>query len=179
MRLATVLASLALALTASPALAQIGAGGGQILIESDRSELRNDEAMAVFEGAVEATQGDARLRANRIEVAFERAAQSAEPGSMGAMREVTALGEVLYETPEETARSDRAVYNIGANTLVLTGDVVVRQGCDVSIGDRLTVDLTTGNSQLDGRQPAPGESGGRVRVVLYPEGEAEARNNCE
>jgi len=174
MRLFILAAALA-TLAAAPAAAQIGRAEGPILIDSDRSELRNDEGLAIFEGNVEATQGDARLLSNRLEVEFERAAATGGPGAMGAMERVIATGDVYYITPKETARGRRAVYDIASETLQLTGDVVVRQGCDVSTGDKLTVDLVTGNSTMDGRRDADS----RVRVVLYPDGEAEARDNCQ
>ena len=169
--------ALALAVAATPAAAQIGKAEGPILIDSDRSELRNDEGRAIFEGNVEATQGQARLLSNRLEVEFEKAGQTGGPGSMGAMETVIATGDVFYITPEETARGQRAVYDITTETLVMTGDVVVKQGCDVSTGDKLTVDLVTGNSTMDGKQSTGGND--RVRVVLYPDGEAEQRDNCE
>ena len=51
------------------------------------------------------------------------------------------------------------------NTVTLTGTVVVTQGQNVVRGDRLTVDLTTGVSRVEGRQGRRGA--GRERL-FYP-----------
>lgn len=182
MRFLIVALSALAALWAVPAPAQIGQGGGPVLIDAARAEVQNDAGRVIFEGQAEAVQGDARLRADRIEVEYERAArpggdgQRPGIGSMGEMERVIATGNVYYVTPEETATGDRAVYELATETIVFTGNVTVKQGCDVSTGERLTVNLRTGDSQMAGQQDG---DGGRVQVVLYPEGEAQQRDNCE
>lgn len=63
-------------------------------------------------------------------------------------------------TPGEAAEAQQAVYDISSGQLVLTGDVILTQGPTVLSAGRMTVDLTSGTGQMDGR----------VRTVFQPGG---------
>ena len=107
-------------------------------------------------GRAEITQGDARLRADVIE-------GTREPS--GGISRIEATGNVYYVTPTETIRGDRAVYTVSNATVVVTGDVILRQGQNVLTGSRLSYNIDTGQARIEG-----GGDGGRVRGVFYPEG---------
>jgi lipopolysaccharide export system protein LptA len=120
---------------------------------ADSGELTNTSL--ALRGRAEITQGQARLRANAIE------------GDVadGDLTELRATGDVYYVTPNETIRGDRAVYTVSNATVVVTGDVILRQGQNVLTGSRLSYNVDTGQARIEG-----GGQGGRVRGVFYPEG---------
>ncbi|MBI1235402.1 MAG: hypothetical protein GC188_01810 [Alphaproteobacteria bacterium] len=164
------------------ALAQIGAQGGPMDITADRLETFDTERRAIFSGNVDAAQGDANLRSDQLEVFFaQRPGDAGGTGaSWGEIDRVIATGEVFYVTPDEVARSQRAVYQLTTSTIVMTGGVVLRRGENVIQGDCLVVDLATNNSQINapactGETPEGAATGnGRVRGVFYPSGSGEA-----
>lgn len=166
-----VLALAASSLFAAPAaLAQTGAisppGDGPLDISADDLDVFDRENRIVYSGDVNAVRGDTRLRADRIEVFFEPAAGA----GFGSVTRMHATGEVFYVTPTEVIRADRGVYDFSEGQIVLTGGVVLTQGCNVSTGERLTANLDTGVSQLAGSE----EEGQRVRSVFFPERDGEA-----
>ena len=60
---------------------------------------------------------------------------------------------------DQTATGDNGVFDMRANTVTLLGNVVISQGQNVVRGDRLTVDMTTGVSQVGcgkNRRAVPG-----------------------
>ncbi|PWE18411.1 hypothetical protein DDZ18_02050 [Marinicauda salina] len=138
-------------------------GEGPLDVSADEVEVFDREGRAVYSGDVNATRGDVRLRAERIEVFFQRR----EGGGFGDIRRLVAEGEVYYVTPTEVARGDRGVYEVADEIITLTGEVVLTQGCNVSTGEALVANLNTGFSSLSG---AGGEvEGGRVRSVFFPD----------
>jgi lipopolysaccharide export system protein LptA len=109
-------------------------------------------------GDAEIMQGDNRLRAGRIE-AFTNADS--------AVTRVEATGEVFFVTPTQTLRGDRAVYDLDAGEIVMTGNVIVTQGRNVMTGSRLVYNVRTESARMDG---APTPAGNRVQGVFYPNG---------
>jgi lipopolysaccharide export system protein LptA len=154
-----VTAATALALTAGGmALAQsrpntsdqpVGFGSDDFALTNTSVSLR---------GRAEITQGQARLRADAIDGALD---------ATGALTTIEATGDVYYVTPTETIRGDRAVYTVANATVVVTGDVILRQGQNVLTGSRLSYNVDTGQARIEG---GGGQNGGRVRGVFYPEG---------
>ncbi|RZJ28791.1 MAG: LPS ABC transporter substrate-binding protein LptA [Brevundimonas sp.] len=104
-------------------------------------------------GRAELTQGENRIRADRVEGAVAN----------GSLSRVEASGSVYFVTPEQTIRGDRAVYTPANDTIVLTGDVILTQGENVITGARLVYNTRTEAAQMEGG------SGGRVQGVFYPE----------
>lgn len=163
--LASLAAAISTLLAAPSALAQAGAisppGEGPLDVSADDLDVFDRENRIVYSGDVNAVRGNTRLRADRIEVFFE----PAQGGGFGSVTRLVADGEVFYVTPAEVIRGDRGVYDFVAGEIVLTGDVVLTQGCNVSTGSQLTANLDTGVSQLAGSQDDAGE---RVRSVFFP-----------
>ncbi len=161
-RLTLALAAAAVILGSGVAVAQISRSGGPIGIGSDDFELDQGEGRISYIGRAEATQDDNRLRANRLDAYFEGEGDNRLSGGVSRLE---AVGDVYFVTPEQTARGDRAVFNIAANTLTVTGDVILTQGENVMTGSRLTYNTQTGRAQMQG---APTSNGNRVRGVFYP-----------
>lgn len=109
-------------------------------------------------GRAEVIQGENRLRANSIEIAQ----------SGGTTTGATASGDVYYVTPNESIRGDRAVYDVRAATVTVTGDVVLTQGRNVLTGGRLVYNIDTGEAQMAGA-PRGGGAGNRIQGVFYPD----------
>ena len=81
---------------------------------------------------------------------------------MGDIERLEAAGNVYFVSPTQVVRGDNAVYTQAADTLVVTGDVVLTQGQNVLKGSRLVVQVGAGRATMD-------EGPGRVRGVFYPE----------
>ena len=145
-----------------PALAQISDSNAPVDITADSAEVINSQCLAIWSGSAEALQGQTRLRANRIKVYSQRRGSSCGP-----TQRIEAEGNVFYVTPTQTARGDNAVYDQGADTIVITGNVIIVQGRNVARGDRLTIRVSTRQATMDSNAHGRG-SGNRVRGVFYP-----------
>jgi len=143
-----------------------------LFISSENFEAFESEGRAVYSGNVNAVRGDARLRADRVEIFFD----PGQSGAGGQFNRLAAFGEVYYITPEEVARGDRGEYDVQAEVITLTGDVVLTRGCNVSTGDRLLARVAEGYTELTG---GAAESGGRVRSVFFTEeDQVETSEDC-
>mgnify|MGYP006284468635 CR=1 FL=1 len=146
---------------------------GPLDVSADDLQVFEAEGRAVYSGDVNAVRGGARLRADQVTVFFD----DSEGGRFDAVNRLIAEGQVYYVTASEVAHGERGVYDVEADTITLTGDVVLTQGCNVSTGSRLVADLTTGVSRLDGDGGEGGD--GRVRSVFFSEdGEGETPREC-
>ena len=76
---------------------------------------------------------------------------------------MTATGNVLLVNGEETAKGAQAIYTVQEEVIVLTGDVLLNQGRSALSGQKLVVNLDTGNGVMEGR----------VRTVLQPRAKSE------
>ena len=165
---------LAFALVAATMLA--GAGAAQdaenapsgsneaIEITADTLEVRQSENIAIFEGRVEAVQGDMVLNADVLTV-YYREVEGGQ-GNLGVSR-IDAEGSVVITSPGETAQGQRGVYDVQEGSINLAGGVVLNQGNNVVEGETLTMDLESGVSKVSG--------GGSTRVhgLFVPEEEGE------
>ena len=84
----------------------------------------------------------------------------------------------MVHTPDsQTASSDQLIYDPGHNLMTMTGNVTVAQGDNVVHGEKLIVDLATGESHFQtgadasvaqgAGNPKPG---GRIQVLITPGG---------
>lgn len=172
--------SLALALLAAPVVGVLPAhaqgltgvevGEGPIDIEADELEVFDAESRAVFRGNVRVLRGQTTLTASELTVFYTAAEAEGEGGEEGEeapaaagenaaqdIERIEAEGPVTVSTPEQTARGADATYDVTTETVTLTGDVVLTQGENVLQGQRLEVNLRTGQAKL---------GSGRVRGVF-------------
>jgi lipopolysaccharide export system protein LptA len=124
-------------------------------IESDRLEVDDKKHIAIFSGNVSATQGDFNLRAPRLEVTYDKAAEatsqdqtgaqasktakttkpentnadaSADPLSSGQIKFVHATGGkvvVTSKVDEEEATGDDVMYDVKGQKITMTGKEVI------------------------------------------------------
>ena len=146
-------ATFALGLAALPTIGDAQSFQNGQPIEFGADDVLRTATGLSMRGRAELTQGPNRIRADRVEGAI----------ADGDLSRVEATGNVYFVTPEQTIRSDRAVFTPANDTIVLTGDVILTQGQNVMTGGRLTYNTRTETAQMDG--PA----GGRVRGVFYPQ----------
>ena len=121
---------------------------------ADRIELQDRQNRVVLSGDVVITQGDLRLTAGRTTVSYTNR------GSLQIQR-IDATGGVTVTRGNESARGAAGVYDFNRRVIVLSGGVALRRGSDTLNGGRLTMDLNSGLSSVDGTG-ATGSQGGRV-----------------
>lgn len=143
--------------------AQIGRSGGPLDVQAQNMDVFDAEGRILLRGEVDVIQGDTRLAADQIEIFYTPGGNAATSGGFGDINRIVATGNVFYVTPLERARGSNGVYEAASDTVTLTGDVVLTRGENVITTTRFVTNLTTGNSSFDG-----GESGERVRSVLFP-----------
>lgn len=144
---------MAVAAFAAPmAAAQISGEGGPIRVNADTSEVMERQRQVVLIDNVDIMQGTARLRANRVTLNYGpgQGEQSSAMGGFGDIQSMVAEGEVFYVTPDLKATGDVGTYDAQADTITLTGDVVLVRGEDVATGRRLVMRLEEGRTTLDG-----------------------------
>ena len=125
---------------------------------ADRIELQDRQNRVVLSGNVVVDQGDLRLTAARTTVAYTN------NGGVNIQR-IDATGGVVVTRGNERASGAAGVYDFNRRVIVLSGGVHLQRGTDTLNGGRLTMDLKSGLSTVDGGGgPAPGTSshGGRV-----------------
>ncbi|GFO81812.1 MAG: hypothetical protein A49_14390 [Methyloceanibacter sp.] len=77
-------------------------------------------------------------------------------------------GNVVINTDEDqTTTSDWAIYDVAGQTAVVGGNVVLSQGENVLKGDRLHVNLATGESRFENTGTTP-DGSRRIRALLLP-----------
>lgn len=174
----TGLLALAFALVATPALAAAEGGMSEafkgfgsngkdpIQIEADSLEVLDKDRNAVFTGNVNVRQKDTVMRTQRLKVFYEgKAAEGlaqAATNQNQQIRRFEAEGKVLITQKDQTVTGDRGWFDMRGQTAQITGSVVLTQGKNVARGDRLQIDLKSGQYKLD-------NSSGRVQLILEPQ----------
>jgi lipopolysaccharide export system protein LptA len=141
-----------------------------VKVESTTLEVRDKERVASFIGNVVMTQGDTTVRCKTLVVHYEDTAvgpaakskqpQPAQTGGSQRIKRIEAKGDVVVSQKDQTATGDYGVFDMRANTVTLTGSVVVTQGPNVIKGEQLSVDLTTGFYKVTSK--------GRVESLFLP-----------
>jgi lipopolysaccharide export system protein LptA len=102
------------------------------------------------------------------------AAADAKPSGVGLgtnngtqISKIEARGEVVITSDQDqTTTSDWALYDVPAQLVTVGGNVVLMQGKNVLKGDRLVIDLKTGESRFENRGNTA--AGGRIRALFMP-----------
>jgi lipopolysaccharide export system protein LptA len=137
--------------------------GDPIQIEADQLEVREDEKLAIYRGNVRVAQGDTVLEAPELSVYYGgNAAAGNEAGS--SVSRIEAGPGVVVRSGDQTASGDRAVLDMAADLVTMSGNVVLTQGANVVRGDRLIINLATKQGRIEG---------GRVQTLIAPDATAE------
>jgi lipopolysaccharide export system protein LptA len=128
-----------------------------VKIDAATLEVRDKNKVATFAGNVQVVQGDTTLRCRTLAVFYDgdsggSAMKAAQPGPAGQqkIRRLEAKGDVRVTQKDQVATGDLGVFDMASNTVTLTGNVLVTQGQSVLRGEKLTVNLTTGVSHVEG-----------------------------
>ena len=163
-------------IAAGPAAAQLAQNSdAPVDITADELEVINAQCLATYSGGAEALQDTVRLRADVLKI-YYKPKPSAKPGGTGQacgnqLDRMEANGSVYYVTPQQRVRGDAAVYDAGADTITITGDVVAAQARNVLRGSKLVIKVATGDTHMQSSVKGRNKPG-RVRTVLYPKQQA-------
>ena len=128
---------------------------------ADRIELQDRADRAVLSGNVDITQGDMRLRASRVTIAYAAGGQTD-------VTKMDASGGVTLTSSTETARAQFAIYDLRTRLVTMIGGVVLsRNGQGETRGNRMVLNMNTGLATLDGGRVG-GAAGGRVTGRFTP-----------
>jgi lipopolysaccharide export system protein LptA len=164
-----------LAVIAAPLAAQSALKGhntdAPIDVDAKAIDVLDANGKAIWTGDVRVTQGTMKLNADTITVFYSRSKKGGNP----TIERLDAQNNVKLVTPSETATGRYGIYDVAQKTITLVGGVVLTKGENILHGQRLSIDLDSGRSKLDGAgtPAAPGQpatTGGRVtgRFVVPP-----------
>ena len=160
-----------------------------ISIDADKLVYYDKEQKAVYSGNVVAIQGDSKLTCSALTIFLARndtqakdgaqpkqaaaapAASTATPASTGEapsastsqVKRMEAAGPVTVVSKTQVATGDRGVYDKTENKVWLFGNVTLSDGGNVTKGDKLTYDLSTGQAVVE-----VGQSMQRVHGQFIP-----------
>ena len=118
---------------------------------ADHIELQDKANRAILTGNVSVKQAELTLNSARMTVAYTGQVVDGSPQ----VSRLDAAGNVVVTRPDQTARSQYAIYDLNARTILMIGDVTLTQGGNVTHSQRLTLNLAQA-------QPHATLSGGRV-----------------
>ncbi len=168
-------------------------------IEFDVLVVHDQQKYATFKGSVKAVQGTTTLRADQLDVHYVGGGDKLVTGNGGTaealpakattggdakgasadgdeakITKIEARGNVIITSEQDqTTTSDWALYDVPAQMVTVGGNVVLTQGQNVLKGDRLVIDLTTGESRFE--NPGNTPAGGRIRALFMPKADATAK----
>lgn len=170
--LASLLVSTTLT-TAQPAptgaLLPGGSSKEPINIAADKLDYFDKEQKAIYTGNVVAVQGDTRLNATVLTIFFDRKPTAAKPAgakpagqtsSGSQLRRMEGQGPIVLANKDQVGTGDGLVYDKLENKFYLIGNVALSQGENVTRGDKLIYDLTSGQAVVS--------SNGRVHSLIMP-----------
>jgi lipopolysaccharide export system protein LptA len=121
-------------------------------VTADRLAVNQSDGTALFSGNVLVVQGEMRLSAGEIRVAYGTDGKSIET--------LTATGGVTIVNAKDAAEAREAVYSVGSGAVVMTGDVLLTQGPNAITGQTLRLDLKAGTGVMEGRVTTTFQPGG-------------------
>jgi lipopolysaccharide export system protein LptA len=168
-----------------PGIAQDQSKDQPVQIEAATLEVRDKTKTATFSGDVKVVQGDTTMKCQSLvvfygqEVGIDRPAVTTAKSTPGMpqgaqnIRRIEARGGVTVITKDQNASGDLGVYDLKTKTITLSGNVVVSQGQNVIHGEKVVVDMTTGNARVEsgssnGGAGAGAAGPGRVRALIQP-----------
>jgi lipopolysaccharide export system protein LptA len=172
-----------------PVQSMIGGEGKDqpVQIEAASLEVRDKNKMATFSGNVQVVQGDTTMKCQNLVVFYGQevgiggnatpvTTTKSTPGMpQGAqnIRRIEARGGVTVITKDQNASGDLGIYDLKTKTITLSGNVVVSQGQNVIHGEKVVVDMVTGNARVEsgssnGGAGAGAHGPGRVRALIQP-----------
>lgn len=144
-----------------------------IEIVSDRMEAFNEKKMVVFSGNAEATQGDIKLKTDRLSIYYKDADPRKEKagkqniGTSGEMDRIEAKGNVKITQKQMSATGNEAIYYQETAQIIMTGNPVLQDGNNTIKGCRIIIFINENRGKVE--QCGTGSSG-RVTAIIHPQG---------
>ena len=113
---------------------------------ADHIELQDKANRAVLSGNVSVKQADMTLNSARMTVAYTGEVIGGNPQ----VSRLDASGGVTVRRPDQTAKSQYAIYDLNRRVITMLGAVTLTQGGNTVNGGRLTMNLDTGRAVIDG-----------------------------
>ncbi|QNE30646.1 OstA family protein [Sphingomonas sp. NBWT7] len=113
---------------------------------ADTIELQDRANRAVLSGNVAVRQAEMSLNAARMTVNYTGQVVGGSPQ----VSRLDAAGGVIVRRPDQTARSQYAVYDLNRRVITMVGGVTLTQAGNTVNGGRLTINLDTGKAVIDG-----------------------------
>ena len=151
-----------------------------VKINAAELEVHDKDKMAVFSGDVHLVQGDTDMRSGSLVVYYDDqppppapppksgkgapASAQITPQQNQQIKKVEAKGSVIVKQKDQTATGDLGTFDMRANTVTMTGNVIISRGSNVLRGDVLTVNMNTGDSAMTCKQGGCG----RVQMLVVP-----------
>lgn len=148
-----------------------------IKIDADRLDVKDKENTAVFSGNVVAVQGKTTIRCSKMTIVYDSRNQPgaasegparaqaptqrnapAASGDTG-VRRLECEGPVTVTSEDQVATGQRAVFDRERDLVIMTGQVALAKGQNVTRGERLTYNTKTGIANIEG---------GRVQGFFVP-----------
>lgn len=160
--MAFMLAPLAAQETATQRLGLKLSGDQPIQIESDRLDVNEQEAKAIFAGNVSVVQGKTMMKAGKMTVFYVKQGDSKAPSTSSNIERLEVDGKVYLKSETQVATGDRGTFDMKTEVLTLSGEkVVLSEGKNVLTGCKLTVQMKTGEAKFEA-------CGGRIKTLLTP-----------
>ena len=162
-----------------------------VSIEADKLVYFDKEQKAIYSGKVVVIQGDTKMTCSAMTIFMENDSASARPAAAAAGdsaktgegagaasgggsspgKHLDAVGPVTVVSKTQVATADSGAYDKAQNKVWLTGNVTLSDGGNVTKGEKLTYDLTTGQATID-----TGPAANRVKGLFVPGSEAGAED---
>lgn len=126
-----------------------------LTITSNQLNVEQNVGKATFIGDVVAKQGNLILSAEELVVEYEMKNKR----MTSVMKRLIANINVTLISEEQSAEAKKMVYDMKAEKIIMTGNVLVAEGASVSSGDKLTINLISGSRKMEGN----------VRTVIISE----------
>lgn len=161
-----------------------GLGGDSkepIKIDADKLDVLDKENKAIFKGNVVAVQGETTVRCTVMTVFYEGrgggqggagAARATAPtpapaanggqSSDSSIKRIECTGPVTVVSKTQAATSDNAVFDRANNIVIMTGNVALNDGPNITRGEKLTYNTVTGVANVETNR------GGRVQGFFVP-----------
>ena len=154
-----------------------------VSIEADKLVYFDKEQKAIYSGKVVVIQGDTKMTCSAMTIYMEKGSAPARPEAAAAgdpakageeagaapgagtshVKHLEAVGPVTVVSKTQVATADSGAYDKAQNKVWLIGNVTLSDGGNVTKGDKLTYDLTTGQATVD-----TGPAAKRVKGLFIP-----------
>jgi lipopolysaccharide export system protein LptA len=141
-----------------------------INIEADHLEVYDKEQKAIYTGNVVVVQGETTMKSAEMVVFYARGQKGGDASAAPAgqqqegtsLRRVEAFGGVTVASKDQVATGQNGIFDRENNSVILTGNVALSENGNVTKGEKLVYDLTTGKAVI------VASPNGRVKSSLVP-----------